>query len=123
MNLLQKTGIRPADIILVLCLLLVSLSVFIPFQKKQPEQEILVIQKDQKQRYSFVQNQQIPLDCGGMLQIENGAVFVKDMPCPDKICENSGRISQPNESILCLPNHVAIRIVPKETPDLDGISE
>lgn len=123
MKLLQKTDIRPADLILILCLLLVSLSVFIPFQKNQKEQEILVIQKDQQQRYSFLKDQQIPLDCGGILQIENGAVFVKNMPCTDKICENSGKISQLNESILCLPNHVAIRIVSKEIPDLDGISE
>lgn len=42
--------------------------------------------------------------------IENGAVYVTEADCPDRVCEHTGRIRYENQSIVCLPNKVTITI-------------
>lgn len=48
------------------------------------------------------------------LHIENGQVWVTEASCPDQICVHMGRISQPGQSIICLPNQVVIEILGRE---------
>lgn len=42
--------------------------------------------------------------------IENGQAFVTDADCPDKICEQMGRISTPGETIVCLPHKLIVEV-------------
>lgn len=44
------------------------------------------------------------------VQVSDGRVRMLDSACPDKLCVRSGWISQPGESIVCLPNRVVIEI-------------
>lgn len=41
----------------------------------------------------------------------NDKVRMESSPCPDKVCVASGWISLPGEAIVCIPNHVVVRIV------------
>ena len=34
--------------------------------------------------------------------VDKGSIFVEHSDCPDKICEQKGRISKVNENIICL---------------------
>ncbi|MBQ8879303.1 MAG: NusG domain II-containing protein [Clostridia bacterium] len=45
------------------------------------------------------------------LVISGGKAFIKDADCPDKVCENSGKISRVGERVVCLPNRVYVEIV------------
>ncbi len=49
----------------------------------------------------------------GYLDVSDGAVRMKEMDieiCPEKICSDTGWISKPYESIVCLPNRIAVNI-------------
>jgi len=41
--------------------------------------------------------------------IESGEAYMLDSPCPNKVCIEMGRISEPGDSIICIPNRVFIR--------------
>ncbi len=54
------------------------------------------------------------------LRIQNGEVWVEEADCPDKLCVKQGKISHTNESIVCLPHRVTVRVVgdaDENTPD------
>ena len=42
--------------------------------------------------------------------IENGEAYMLDSPCPNKVCIAMGRISEPGDSIICIPNRVYIHV-------------
>ena len=44
---------------------------------------------------------------------ENGA-YVRDVVCPDKVCQKTGLISKAGQSIVCLPNRVVVYIEGKD---------
>ncbi len=47
---------------------------------------------------------------GVVISCEDGEIFIKESDCPDKVCVRSGRISKSDESIICAPNRVAVKI-------------
>lgn len=47
--------------------------------------------------------------------IEDGKVYVSMADCNDKICMKKGRISTINDSIICLPHKLVVRVVDKKT--------
>jgi hypothetical protein len=52
--------------------------------------------------------------------IEGGKAFVRDSPCPDKLCVHMPAISQPGQWIACLPNKVFVRV--RGGKDVDELS-
>ena len=53
-----------------------------------------------------------PLNGGtNVLVIENGKAYLNYSSCPDHVCERMGKISYVGESVICLPNRVAVKIV------------
>ncbi len=51
------------------------------------------------------------IDLGRLVvNIQGGSVWVTGADCPDKTCENTGRIGRAGESIVCLPNGIVITI-------------
>jgi hypothetical protein len=55
-----------------------------------------------------------------VLVIENGCAYMKDASCPDKTCVGVGRVKYAGQSIICLPNRVAVTVMGEG--DLDLIS-
>lgn len=45
--------------------------------------------------------------------IKDGGISFYDVECPDKICEKSGVLSQENDTAVCMPNRVSVRITPE----------
>ena len=58
-----------------------------------------------------------------ILVIENGAAYIKDANCPDKICVNEGKISQGGESLICLPHKlvVSVDITQENEKEIDAV--
>jgi hypothetical protein len=52
---------------------------------------------------------------------EDGA-YVKDVICPDKVCQKTGVVSKVSQSIVCLPNKVVVYIEGKTESEVDDIS-
>ncbi len=53
---------------------------------------------------------------------EKGQIWVEEADCPNQVCVNTGKISKPNQSIVCLPNKVIIYIESSEKSDVDDIA-
>lgn len=50
--------------------------------------------------------------------VEGGQVYVKESDCPNGDCVRTGKISKKGQSIVCLPNKLAVRI---EGGELDAV--
>lgn len=56
------------------------------------------------------------------IRIYNNGVEIHSADCPDKVCVNTGFINKPNQSIVCLPHKLSVKIVGEndgETNDVD----
>lgn len=54
--------------------------------------------------------------------LEPGQVSIIHSDCPDQICVNTGALTQPGQSAVCLPARVAVRIVGKIESGVDGMT-
>ena len=70
---------------------------------------VTITEDGKTQEYPLGENRTITLRSLTVV-IENGEAYVINPDCPDKICEHSGRISQVNQSIVCLPAGVVVGI-------------
>ena len=64
-----------------------------------------------------------PLNGGtNVLVIENGEAYLSYSNCPDHLCEGMGKIRYVGESIICLPNRVAVKIVGNGAGGVDFVA-
>jgi len=56
---------------------------------------------------------------GVTVEIRDGKVRISESDCPDKICEKTGFISSPMQTIVCLPNRISVRII-NDNSDTDS---
>ena len=50
-------------------------------------------------------------------------VHIESSPCPNKICIHMGSVHQTGQTLLCVPNHVAVRIQGEAGGDgVDGVT-
>ena len=52
---------------------------------------------------------------GVTVEVKSGRVRISEADCPDKICERTGFISSPMQTIVCLPNRISVRILNFDT--------
>lgn len=48
---------------------------------------------------------------GVTVEVQSGRVRISESDCPDKVCERTGFISSPMQTIVCLPNRISVRIL------------
>lgn len=44
-------------------------------------------------------------------EVKNGKIRLTNASCPDKICEKTGYIGSPGQSIICVPNKITVAVV------------
>ncbi|RDY23997.1 NusG domain II-containing protein [Romboutsia maritimum] len=49
-----------------------------------------------------------------VVKIHDKGVEIAKASCPDKVCVHAGIIHKPNQSIVCIPNKVNIKIITNE---------
>ena len=54
--------------------------------------------------------------------LEPGKVSIVHSDCPDQICVNTGVLTHPGQSAVCLPARVAVRIVGETQSGVDGMT-
>ena len=68
--------------------------------------------------YSLYDNGEYSLlDGKNILVIDNGEAYMKYADCPDGTCVKTGRISRVGESIICLPNKLALTVRGTQSDD------
>lgn len=99
---------RPADIIVyAVAVLITVLAVVFSYSAKGMTVEILF--EGKTLRYPLSENR--ILDTGHLkVFVMDGKVWIEDSDCPDKVCEHTGKIAYENQTIVCVPNKVIVRI-------------
>lgn len=57
------------------------------------------------------------------IQIKNGKVSVKEASCKNQVCVHHIPIKNDNESIICLPHHLTIKIQNTSQSEVDDIAK
>ena len=57
------------------------------------------------------------------LIIRDGEARIEEADCPDKLCVHQGRISHTNESIVCLPHRISVRITGETEAAPDAVTK
>lgn len=58
---------------------------------------------------------------GVEFEVKDNQIRVKSSDCKDKICMNTGFISNTNECVICLPKKMYIIITGKDAPQFDAV--
>ena len=54
--------------------------------------------------------------------VADGAAYVTEADCPDKLCVDHSPISRSGESIVCLPARITVTIRGMEESEVDGVT-
>lgn len=74
--------------------------------------------------YDLDEDRTIEINDGNTCEIKDGKVRMTAADCPDGLCVKSREISKAGESIVCLPNHVILKITGNgEDGGIDSIAE
>lgn len=121
-----RLSLRPGDwgVLLVSVILVVFLAV--QSFGDRGGTPIVRIEGDQES-WIYPLDADIEVDVAGPLgdthiQIHDGAVWVSDSPCTQKVCIAAGQISSPGTFIACLPNMVLVRIEGRQEGEIDGLA-
>ena len=101
------------DIIIIAAILLVSLSLLLIVTLSKEEGSVVVVEIDGTTvaTYPLDKNAEYSLNDGSnVLVIEDGVAYMNYSNCPDHTCEKTGKIRYVGQTIICLPNKIAVTI-------------
>ncbi len=85
--------------------------------------EVAEITKNNDDKHEIsLQKDSITVINGMEIEVKDGSVRVLKSDCPRKICSHGGWISQPGQSLVCLPNRVIIEIPRNNSTQFDTVS-
>ena len=100
-----------ADLILIISLLIIAVLgvVLLTCTKKTGAQVDVEIDGKYVTSYSLANDGEWVLNGGtNILVIKNGCAYLRYSDCPDHTCVRTGKIKYTGQSIICLPNKLAI---------------
>ncbi len=103
------------DLVFILILLVVSIMLILimNFNKKTGYNVIISANGKTIKTLSLDKDEEYVFECDkgyNIVAIKDGAVYVKEADCPDKICVNHKKISNVGETIICLPHRLVVEI-------------
>ncbi|MCD6181608.1 MAG: NusG domain II-containing protein [Candidatus Cloacimonetes bacterium] len=103
------------DVFLLVILLLIAGGIFFGQQRRNVNQRVVVFRDDsQLGSYPLSQDATIQIDTHCTFQIENRRVRMLHSDCPNQLCVKQGWST--GLPIICVPNHIIIRIQSGEEP-------
>lgn len=117
------------DFILIAVLVLGALAAAYIYHISAAGGELVNVYVDGTLTGEYLLSEDISIDIKGYgggsntLVIKDGAAFIKDADCPDKLCIHQGRISREGMELVCLPNRVVVRITGKDKSETDAITQ
>ncbi len=116
---------RKDYILIFIVLLIVGITLGMNYIKNTKDKESIEIYVDNKlyKTYDINDRDEIKIETSegyNIIKVHDKGVEIVEASCPDKVCIHSGFITNPSESIVCLPHKVHIKI---KTNDLDKTNE
>lgn len=115
------------DIILIVCLLIISTSAWFIIDATKTEGGTVVVMKEGKEyaRYPLNRDAEIVIKNGkghNLLVIKDGSATIEEASCPDKLCVKQPDIAYNGETLVCLPNKITVKIISEIEPEADFVS-
>ena len=113
------------DIILISALLAVALTVLLFTSLTRRQGNLVEVEQNGAlvATYRLDVDGEYPLNGGtNILVIKDGEAYLSYADCPDKTCVNTGKIHYVGESIICLPNKLAITVRGSSDDGVDLVS-
>ena len=104
----RRFRVRIADFVLIIVL---GATAFVPwlFLRGKPAKNVSVILNGNTVcEMPLDKDREYTIDGVGKVVVKDGKAFVCDMTCPDKTCEKMGKISSSGNSVICMPNRLAV---------------
>lgn len=116
------------DIILIGVILGVAVLLFVLFQVTKKPGKYVVITQNGKEiaKYALNEDRQISIPYQenqyNVLVIQNQKAYISSATCPDQLCVKQRSISKVNETLVCLPNKMVVKVIGDEPSDVDIVS-
>ncbi len=95
-------------VIAAIAVLIIILSVWALLPRDEGAAVVITVNGNEN---SYPLNEDRVIELNELTVVISGKeVYVRGARCSDKLCEHTGKISKPNQSIVCLPGGVIIRI-------------
>lgn len=124
--------LKKGDIIIILIVIAAGISWFVINQTGKAKDERQIVIEVNAEIYKVIpmeeamekQEIHIELEAGKYIDIvvDGNGAYVKDVACPDRICQKTGTINTVGQSIVCLPNKVMVYIEGESEDFVDGVS-
>ncbi len=99
------------DIFIIAILLMAALFLFFFFKGDAGRFYEVSVGGKTVVKESLFENTVISLENGVVIECHEGRVYFSASDCPDKICKNSGKLSEVGEWAACLPNETLVKVV------------
>ncbi|MCD6081434.1 NusG domain II-containing protein [candidate division WOR-3 bacterium] len=120
----RNVKLKPADYVLVVILLAVSLYLFANQRATyQPRYGVIYLNGKPYYRFYLNKNQIIKVDGplgSSYVEVKDGRVRMLQSPCPLKLCMKQGWVDKPGSVIICVPNRIVIEL--KGKPRVDAVT-
>ncbi|HIS65364.1 MAG TPA: NusG domain II-containing protein [Candidatus Avoscillospira avistercoris] len=119
---------RPADALVILCILLLAGASLVPFLRNAAVEPATVeVWQNGVLTRQIPAMSQVTFDVSGdytnAITVDYGKVAVTHSDCPTQDCVHTGWISYTGQTIVCLPNGVEVRLTGGDAePEIDGVS-
>ena len=117
---------RKNDILLLAVILAAAALLWLGLRFFQTEGAVARVTIDGTEVGSYPLNQGREVSIGdeshyNLLVIEDGAAYIRDASCPDKLCIRQGKASFDGQSLICLPNKVVVEVLGGEAGESDVV--
>jgi len=121
-----KLKITKADIILAVLFAAVAIAVAVwaaGYFGGNADSVVVTVRGEIIGVYDLSENREIAvLDGSNVIEIKNGAVFMKSADCKNQHCVRHAPIKLGNEQIVCLPNKVLVEITDNGESEIDTVA-
>lgn len=113
--------------IIVLVMALSAMTVIHFIQSREGAYVVVTLDKEEIARYPLAEDGVYELtgyeEGHNELHVEGGKAFISTATCPDKLCVSQKEISHAGEMIVCLPNHIIVKVEGGKDSELDGVAK
>lgn len=126
----MKQSVQPRfrlfDGVVIAAVLLAALLLFLlPLLYGRGQVAVVRVDGEEAARLPLDRDAELPIENNGYhltIAVENGAVFVREADCPDRVCQHTGKISKRGSSIVCVPAGVTVTIGKGGENDADFVA-
>lgn len=101
--------IKPLEAVIIGLIVLGSLAVIILMNNSRGSKTAVITCGEVKSELSLEKDGVFTLE-GAEFEVKDGKIRIVNAACPDKLCEKTGFIGAPGQSIICVPNKITVFI-------------